>query len=409
MTNNEFFSQLLGLTPAWRVSNVDADLAQGVVHVYVDHDPSLGRLRCSTCGQECAGYDRQEQRYWRHLDLFQYATYLVCSLPRVECPTDGVRPARAPWTEPNSRFTILFEQWAIVVLQATGVQRRAAKLLRLSPDQIRRIMHRAVSRGLDRRSDDDVIETLGIDEKSFSEGHKYATVLSDTKRGRVLDLIENRTKQAAASILRENLTPAQRLQVRSISMDMWPAFAYAARKVVPSADIVHDRYHVAGYLNEAVDNTRKSEHTRLAKKGSSPLKSSKYVWLKSPENLTGKSKALFEALSQQDLETGKVWAFKDAFRDFYGLSTIEQAQAFFDNWYDTAIRLGNRFLTKVANMLKSHLDGLLAFVKHRTTNATAEAINAKIQLVKANARGYRKFQNLRVAVLFFHGKLQLNP
>jgi RHS repeat-associated protein len=120
MTNNDFFSQLLGLTPPWRVTNVDADLEQGVVHVYVDHDASLGRLCCSTCGRECPGYDRQEQRQWRHLDLFQYMTYLVCSLPRVECPVDGVRPAQAPWTEPNSRFTILFEHWAITVLQAAG-------------------------------------------------------------------------------------------------------------------------------------------------------------------------------------------------------------------------------------------------------------------------------------------------
>jgi transposase len=336
-------------------------------------------------------------------------TYLVCSLPRVQCPTCGVRPAHAPWTEPNSHFTLLFQRFAISVLQATQVQSRAAELLRLSPDQVHRIMHRAVRRGLARRSHDEVIRALGIDEKSFSEGHCYATVLSDTERGRVLDLVETRTKQAATTLLEQTLTPAQREQVQSVSMDLWPAFAHAARKVLPSADIVHDRFHISGYLNEAVDNTRKSEHARLLKEGSSPLKKSKYLWLKNPDKLTAEHKALFETLSGQGLETAKVWAFKEAFRQFFESSHREEAAAFFANWYDTAVALGNRSLTKVAHMLQKHLDGLLAYVTHRTTNAKAEAINSHIQLVKANARGYRRFQNLRVAVLFFQGQLQLNP
>jgi len=321
-------------------------------------------------------------------------TYLVCSLPRVECPIDGVRVAKAPWAEPNSRFTLLFERFAITVLQATSVQSRAAKLLRLSPDQVHYVMHRAVKRGLDRRPVDQVIQTLGLDEKNYSAGQKYATVLTDTTRGRVLDLIETRTIEAATTLLTENLTPSQRQWVQSITMDMWPAFANAARKVVPAADIVHDRYHVAAYLNEAVDNTRKAEHARLAKNGSSPLKNSKYIWLKNPENLTGEHKALFEALSEQDLETPKVWAFKDAFRQFFEFTVVQDARAFFDNWYDTANALGNRFLSKVAKMLRRRLDGLLAYVKHHTTNARAEAVNAKIQITKASARGYRKFKTL---------------
>lgn len=192
-------------------------------------------------------------------------------------------------------------------------------------------------------------------------------------------------------------------------MDMWPAFAHAARKVLPSADIVHDRFHIAGYLNGAVDNTRRAEHARLAKAGSSPLKKSKYVWLKSPDKLTSEHKALFETLSQQNLETAKVWACKEAFRQFFELRQVEEGTAFFANWYDMALALGNRHLTKVANMLQKHVDGLLAYIAHRTTNAKAEAINANLQLVKANARGYRRFQNLRVAVLFFYGQLQINP
>jgi transposase len=36
-------------------------------------------------------------------------------------------------------------------------------------------------------------------------------------------------------------------------------------------------------------------------------------------------------------------------------------------------------------------------------------LNGKIQLLKTVARGYRKFENFRSAILFFYGKLSLFP
>ncbi len=56
-----------------------------------------------------------------------------------------------------------------------------------------------------------------------------------------------------------------------------------------------------------------------------------------------------------------------------------------------------------------HLPGLLAYVRHRITNATAEGINSKIQMLKSNARGLPKFRTLRIRVLFHCGGLDLSP
>jgi transposase len=322
---------------------------------------------------------------------------------------DGVRPAQAPWTEPNSRFTLLFEHWAIAVIEATGVQQRAAKLLRLSPGQVHRIMHRAVNRGLARRDPNAPIRHAWLDEKSIANGHQYATILGNTTLGCVIDVIESRTTDAAKALLKGSLSKTQRKQIECISMDMWRPFASAVKAVVPNADIAHDRFHVAGYLTKAVDDTRKAEHARLAKKATSPLKSSKYLWLMNEDKLADEQKAFLDALARQALETPKVWALKEAFREFFKAAAVEQAEAFFNNWYEAAIQIGNRYLTKVANMLKKHLAGLTAYIKHKATNAVAEAMNANIQLVKARARGYRTFDNFRIAILFFHGKLMLNP
>ena len=55
---------------------------------------------------------------------------------------------------------------------------RAAGLLGLSWDAMHSIIERAVERGLDRRSLDN-IEHVGVDEKSFGKGHSYVSVMTD--------------------------------------------------------------------------------------------------------------------------------------------------------------------------------------------------------------------------------------
>ena len=409
MTDSELYHQILGLTPPWRVAHVALDTDAQDVRVFVEHDPTSGSLCCPECGKACPGYDLREERSWRHLDTCQFKTFLVCCVPRVACQEHGVRTAKTPWSEPGSRFTCAFECFAIALLQATQVQGKAAALLRLSSSAVHDLMHRAVLRGLSRRGRQEVVEHATLDEKSIKQGHQYITVLGDSVGRRVLDVVEGRTVEATKTLLTHSLSPAQREKVQSVAMDMWQPFAQATEAVLPEAEIVHDRFHLAKYLSEAVDKTRKEEHRRLSNQGDSPLAKSKYVWLKNPENLTAKQKALFEALSGQDLETVKVWSFKEAFREFFSAGSVPEGEAFFANWYKAAIELGNRHLSKVAQMLQRHLSGLVAYLRHHTSNAFAEGMNSQIQQIKASARGFRKPSNFRIAILFFLGKLDLNP
>jgi transposase len=88
---------------------------------------------------------------------------------------------------------------------------------------------------------------------------------------------------------------------------------------------------------------------------------------------------------------------------------VEAGHLFFTQWYEEATALGNKHLTQVADMLKNHLTGLLAYLRHRTTNAMAEGLNSRIQHIKACAHGFRRFDSFRIAILFFLGKLERYP
>jgi transposase len=417
MDDKQLYTQLLGVTQPWRVDRVELSVENQEVLVYVECRSSSAVFACPECHRESPCHDDREERRWRHLDSCGFTTYLVARVPRVRCEQHGVKTIAVPWSQPHSRFTQAFECLALTVLQSTMVQSKAAALLRLSPAQIHDLMERAVRRGLSRRharshtGSEPTIEHVSIDEKSFKRGHSFVSVLGDTRRACVLEVVEGHCAKDAKRLLEQGLTPTQRQKVKSVTMDMWPPFQQAQEAVLAEADIVHDRFHIAKYLGDAVDFTRRQEHSQLAagRSKNSPLHRTKYYWLSDPKNLTAEKRAVLNAVREQNLETAKVWMFKESFREFYTARDINEAIAFFFHWKEMALELNNKFLTKVVNLMQNHQRGVLNYHFHHTSNATAEALNGQIQRIKANARGFRKFENFRTAILFFLGKLDIFP
>ncbi len=71
-------------------------------------------------------------------------------------------------------------------------------------------MHKAVTRGLSRRDLATPVAHVGLDEKSFQQGHPYATILSDLDHGRVIEGIEKRTLEASVTLLETGLSAFQK-------------------------------------------------------------------------------------------------------------------------------------------------------------------------------------------------------
>lgn len=410
MRDTELYQTLLGLTAPWEVTAVNVTKAAagrplGEVAVEVRWRPEVA-LVCPSCGQAGPGYDARPRR-WRHLNTMQWKTFITAEVPRLNCLKCGVKQVRVAWAEDASRFTELFEAFAIQVLKAVRSKVQAQSLTELSWDQVDRIMERAVTRGLDRRSLDG-LSYAGIDEKSFGKGHDYVSVLHDVTGRRVLDVVPERTRKAADELWAA-IPEAQRQGLAAVAVDMWQPYLEATRAAAPQAAIVHDKFHCAKELNKAVDLVRRREHRDLKREGDETLVRTKYLWLKNPHNWTEHQREHFDSLKLDTLQVGRAWAIKEAFAQFWDYRYIASAKKFFDRWYfwATHSRLGP--IVEAAKTLKRHLPGLLAYTKHRITNAFAEATNATIQLTKANARGYRNFANYRIAILFHCGKLDLYP
>ena len=335
----------------------------------------------------------------------QFTTIIKCRLPRCNCKTHGIKTIVPPWAEPKRRFTMLFERFAINVLLASKSIESGRALLNLSWDETFLIMQKAVKRGMARR-EETKIRYAGIDEKSFRKGHKYISVLTDIGESRVLDVVEGRNKEATETLL-NTLSEKQQESIEAVSMDMWESYQIVTSQILPNALRVHDKFHIAKYLGEAVDKVRKQEHRLFQKAGSSVLTGTKYLWLSN--NWDTKSKKQYASIKNTCIKTSRAWAIKEAFKGFWKYIYRGAALRYFKRWYFWATHSRLPSLIKVAKMLKRHLNEILNYFNHRITNAASESVNSLIQNIKANARGFRNFQNFRTTILFHCGSLRLFP
>lgn len=337
----------------------------------------------------------------------QFETVLSARAPRTDCPLCGVRTVAVPWAEPHGRFTVMFEAFALRVLQAASSVEKARKLLRLSWGSVQAIMERAVERGLKRRELDEV-RHLGIDEKSFGKGHDYVSVMTDIDGRRVLEVTEGRDEKAAGELWK-TLSEEQKQNVEAVAIDMWKAFENSVSEHARQAEVVHDRFHVSKHLNEAVDQVRRQEHKALRKDGDETLKGTKQLWLFNPENLSEEKWLEFEPLKNAELKTARAWAIREQFRWFWEYTYAANAKKFFAKWYQWASRCQLPPIRKAARMIHTHLPNILSWFRHRISNGPAEGFNSMIQFLKSAARGFRNFNNYRTRILFFCGKLNLMP
>lgn len=385
--------------------NVELDVKGQDVTVRVD--AGEGPFPCPECRTPVPGYDRKRRR-WRHLDTCQFTTWIEAEVPRIQCPTHGVKQLPVPWAEPGSQFTALFERCAIDLLRECAVQ-GGADLLRITWDEAWGIKTRAVARGLARRGHE-VVARLGVDEKAIAKRHRYLTVVADQDRHRVLYLAEDR-KQASLDGFWATLTPAQREGIAAIAMDMWEPYIQSTRSHLDNAQakIVFDKFHIAQHLHEAVDKVRKAEHRALKQAEDDRLTGTKYLWLKRPHDMSAREQATFRALKHSDLNVARAWTLKERFRQFWDYRYLGAARRFFARWFWRATHSRLTPMADVAKLIQRHLPNVLTYLQHRLTNAGLEAVNATIQWVKKTARGFRNVEHFKTAIYFHCGGLDLYP
>jgi transposase len=408
MQDTTLFETILGLQAPWQIARVELDAATQRVDLWAEHADT--RWPCPDCEQLLPCADHAEERTWRHLDTCQFQTHLHARVPRVQCPTHGVKQVRVPWAEPRARFTQLMERLIIDVMLQCSTLTGACRLLRITWDEAWGVMARAVARGQARKVARPM-RYLGVDEKAFRKGQVYHTIVCDLERRTVEHVAPDRRVESLASFF-TRLTVRQRAAVAAVAMDMWDPYIKATREGLPEgADkIVFDRFHIMQDMNTAVDLVRKQEHRTLRRTtGESVLTGSKYLWLYSQERVPAKHTTRFRHLRALGLHVGRAWAIKEALRTLWTYRRPWAAARFFQRWFHWARCSQLEPVRRSAATLKRHAAGILRYCQHPITNGATEGINSKIMTIKRKACGFRNPQHFQTAIYFHCGGLDLYP
>lgn len=415
MTPEKLFHELLGLGLNWEVMESRFDQESGTVFLEIRETAQLWNLvRCPKEGGLVFCYDHTEKLTWRHLNIFQHRCEITCRLPRGKCRQCGhVFRVRPPWEGLSTHFTKEFEAFALLLMRQMPMS-KVAQLVGETDTRLWRMLFRQVDAAY-AEADFSNVCCVGVDEMSVRKGHEYLSVFADLVARRVLFATEGKDKETWARFVEElEKHNGHRHALTQVSMDMSPAYKSGVAENCRNAQVVFDKFHVIKNANEAVDKVRRAE-VRLGGQGVwEALHKSQWLWRKNPENLTDQEQARLTKIQTKNLSTAKAYQMRLVLQDIYRSATATIARHRFKVWCRW-VRWVARFhkpslfasMVKLAQMVETHLAGILAHWKWGLTNAFMEGLNSVFSATKRKARGYRSTLHLTTMLYFVAGKLRL--
>jgi transposase len=415
MIPEKVFQQILALGDAWRVSSVDYVEKEGRVLIHIEDTP---RVWDGQCCPDCAcrrisGYDHAPERRWRHLNVCQLESEIVCALPRGQCQEcRKVFTVRAPWEGRSRGFTQEFEAFALTLMREMPVA-KAGEILGADDQRLWRMLFAHVGAAWAALSWEQVV-WVGADEMNRKKGHNYLTVFVDLEAKRVLLAVEGKDagvwERFAQQLLAHNGHPKA---ITQVAIDMSPAYIKGVQDHLGNATIVYDKYHVVSAVVKAVEEVRRAE-TRQDAAARVALEKTHWLWRKNPERWTEREAARWEQLRAKPLVTGLAYAMRLELQRAYASRTVTEARRRFAAWC-AWVRTEAEALTsgllepmrQAADMVSRHLEGILGHWKAGLTTAFLEGLNSLFSATKRKARGYRSSE-YQVAMLYFvAGKLEI--
>ena len=97
LINHEvLFTTALQIKEPLFVKRVEFEQSSGELHIYIDFCKGA-KFCCSVCGKDGMNVHDTIEKTWRHMDFFQYKTYIHFRTPRTNCPEDGIHLVDNPF------------------------------------------------------------------------------------------------------------------------------------------------------------------------------------------------------------------------------------------------------------------------------------------------------------------------
>jgi len=370
------------------------------------------RLVCPHCGYTTrVRYDtRTVASRWRGLDVGRRKVGVRARLRRLDCPTHGVLTEGVPFAPVASRFTTDFED--LVAFLATRTDKSTiARLCRIDWDTVGRICQRVVARGLDTDRLDSLVN-IGVDEVSWRRHHRYLTLVTDHKAGKIVWGAEGKDTDTLDGFFAD-LGAERADQLEAVSTDMGAAFIKSAANNAVNAVRCIDPFHAVALVTNALDVERRKAWNELRQlpdqDAAKTFKGARWVLLKRPDNLSEDQSVTLRRLRNQGGAVWRAYGLKEAFRAIFAGDLDEhQTAATIDRWCAKASRSRLPAFVKVAKTIRTHRDGILTAICLGINNARAEGLNNHVRLITRRAYGFHSAAAALALVMLSCGPIELH-
>jgi transposase len=258
------------------------------------------------------------------------------------------------------------------------------------------------------------VESIGVDEIHWGKSKRADSFLTviyqiDSHCRRLLWVGRKRTQ----ATLRRGLAalgPEVVGGLRFVCSDMWRPYLNVIAAKAGQALHVLDRFHITMHLNQAVDQVRRAESSRLRTEASAQaahLKDMRWKLLRRGSRVRGKARNQLKALAASKLATARAWILKEIFQRFWRYQSLTWARYFLEDWTWRALRSRLEPMQKVARMLRSHEELILNWfrAKGEISSGAVEGLNNKIRVVTRRSYGFRTYDAMEMALYHTLGRL----
>jgi len=240
-------------------------------------------------------------------------------------------------------------------------------------------------------------KVLSIDEfRGNTEYGKFQCILTDPVHKRIVDVLPTRYHAQIYEYLRAF---PNRNQVQYFVMDMNREYLDIAKKLLPNANIVIDRFHVVRYCTWALENVRKRVQKRLLPEQRKYFKRSRKLLLAHMGVLSAENKAAVERMLLIDRDLREAYLLKEVFYRFMASKDSAGAKRRLREFRLHACLTELPEFQVCLTMLQNWEPYILNAFDCSYSNGFTEGVNNKIKVLKRIAFGYRSFKNFRTRIL----------